>query len=83
MPGRSDSYSDALRMGKESGKSFALSPADGYTESVSIELGENLRLITAGPHTERVRSQEACSHSLAAPLKAYLLLRLDPWRKPS
>lgn len=76
---RSNSYSDALRIGKESGKTFALFPADGYTESISIELGENVRLITVGPHTERVRSQESCSHSLAAPLKAYLpLLRLDP-----
>src|ERR1700733_5163363 len=34
--------------------------------------------MTAGPHTDRVRSQEACSHSLAAPLKVYLpLLRLN------
>lgn len=58
---------------------FSITPADEYTAAVSIELEDGLRLITAGPHTDRVRSQEYCSHSLAAPLKVYLqLLRLNP-----
>ncbi len=71
------SFADALATAKERGVEFTLSPTDPYTASVSSELTEGLRLITAGPHTDRVRSQEACSHSLAAPLKVYLpLLKL-------
>ncbi len=74
---RNGTYGQALRVGKEKGITFALFPADEYTASISIEIEDGLRLITAGPHTDRVRSQEACSHSLAAPLKVYLpLLRL-------
>lgn len=58
---------------------FSLFPADPFTDKISIPRGEQLRVITAGPHTERVRSQEVCSHSLAAPLKVYLpLLSLSP-----
>ncbi|MHB1163208.1 MAG: nucleotide-binding protein [Minisyncoccota bacterium] len=74
---REGTYGEALQKAKERGLSFQLFPADEYTQSVSIELEDGLRLMTAGPHTDRVRSQEACSHSLAAPLKVYLpLLRL-------
>lgn len=77
--GRTEGFMQALKVAREGGISFTLSPADGYTKSVSIEVEDGLRLMTAGPHTERVRSQEACSHSLAAPLKVYLpLLRLNP-----
>ncbi|MDB5238753.1 MAG: ATP-binding protein [Candidatus Parcubacteria bacterium] len=76
---RADTYLNALKLAKEKGFVFTITPADGYTESISVELENGLRLITAGPHTDRVRSQEACSHSLAAPLKVYLpLLRLNP-----
>jgi len=57
---------------------FTLLPTDEFTKSVSVEVEDGLRVMTAGPHTDRVRSQEACSHSLAAPLKVYLpLLRLN------
>ncbi len=74
---RVGTYGDALKVGKEKHISFTLSPADEFTRSVSIELEDGLRLMTAGPHTDRVRTQEACSHSLAAPLKVYLpLLKL-------
>ncbi len=74
---RDKGFGDALRTAKERGIAFTLSPADAYTRDWSVELEDGLRLMTAGPHTERVRSQEACSHSLAAPLKVYLpLLRL-------
>jgi CO dehydrogenase nickel-insertion accessory protein CooC1 len=77
---RSDTYLDTLKTAQENGTVFTIEPADEYTASVSIKLEEGLRLMTAGPHTERVRSQEACSHSLAAPLKVYLpLLRLNPY----
>lgn len=72
--GRSSTYKDALVTAKKSGVAFSVFPEDTYTKTVSIEITSGLRLITAGPHTERVRSQEYCSHSLAAPLKVYLPL---------
>lgn len=76
---RTGSFMQALRMAEERGITFTPWPADEYTRSVSIELEDGLRLITAGPHTDRVRAQEACSHSLAAPLKVYLpLLQIKP-----
>jgi len=76
---RSETYLNALQRGKDRRLTFTLSPRDEYTKSVSVELEDGLTLITVGPHTDRVRSQEACSHSLAAPLKVYLpLLRLNP-----
>lgn len=76
---RDGTYADALRVGKEKNVIFTLFPVDKFTASVSIEIEDGLRLMTAGPHTERVRSGEACSHSLAAPLKVYLpLLQLKP-----
>lgn len=76
---RTGGFIQALKVGKEAGISFELWPADEFTQSVSVEVGDNLRIMTAGPHTDRVRSQEACSHSLAAPLKVYLpLLNLKP-----
>lgn len=71
---RTDTYKRALEHACENGTTFMLSPLDTYTSAVSIQLEDGLRLITAGPHTERVRAQEACSHSLAAPLKVYLPL---------
>lgn len=75
----SDTYIEALKIGKKNAISFSISPVDTYTETISFKLNDKLRLITAGPHTDRVRSQEACSHSLAAPLKVYLpLLTLNP-----
>ncbi len=71
-------YADTLRLAKEKNISFSAFPPDEYTKKVSVEIGLDLRLMTAGPHTDRVRSQEACSHSLAAPLKVYLpLLKLS------
>ncbi len=75
---RSDKYLSVLKSAKVQGIKFSAFPADDYTKSVSVELDKGLRLITAGPHTDKVRSQEYCSHSLAAPLKVYLpLLRLN------
>lgn len=76
---RTGTYGEALKVAKGQNVVFSLSPIDAFTKSVSVELEDGLRLMTAGPHTERVRSQEACSHSLAAPLKVYLpLLKLNP-----
>jgi CO dehydrogenase maturation factor len=75
---RDCTYAEALKLGRKNGIVFTLSPLDKFTTSISLPLTENLTLMTAGPHTDRVRSQEACSHSLAAPLKIYLpLLRLN------
>lgn len=71
---RDDTYAAALQKGREAGVFFTAFPPDSYTNRVSIELTQGLRLITAGPHTDRIRSQEYCSHSLAAPLKVYLPL---------
>jgi CO dehydrogenase maturation factor len=74
---REGTYGEALQKAREDNLSFVLFPADEYTESISIEIEDGLRLMTAGPHTDRVRAQESCSHSLAAPLKVYLpMLRL-------
>jgi len=75
---REKTYREALATARERNITFSLSPLDSYTAGVSTEIEPGLRLITAGPHTERVRSQNACSHSLAAPLKIFLpLLRLN------
>lgn len=74
---RKTTYADTLRLAKEKNISFSVFPPDEYTKNISVEIDDGLRLITAGPHTDRVRSQESCSHSLAAPLKVYVpLLRL-------
>lgn len=76
---REAGFMQALSVGKKRGMFFTLFPVDAFTDSVSIRHEDGLRVMTAGPHTERVRSQEACSHSLAAPLKVYLpLLSLNP-----
>jgi len=69
---RSSTYGEALRQAREMNICFTLFPADAYTDTVSKKLEDGLRLMTAGPHTDRVRSQEFCSHSLTAPLKVYL-----------
>lgn len=75
---RSGPFSAALAKGLADGVEFTLDPRDDFTAGLTEELQSNLFLMTAGPHTQRVRSQEACSHSLAAPLKVYLpLLRLS------
>ncbi|HVV39092.1 MAG TPA: hypothetical protein VHD31_02080 [Candidatus Paceibacterota bacterium] len=70
-------FAEARAYAKEKGLSFQLSPMDDFTKRMTTEVGENLLLMTAGPHTDIVRSGEHCSHSLAAPLKTYLpLLKL-------
>lgn len=74
---RTHTFLEALQYGKNSGATFNFSQPDDFTAKNSFEISQCLRLMTAGPHTERVRSQEACSHSLAAPLKVYVpLLKL-------
>lgn len=76
---KNDTYKNSLQIAREKGISFRAFPGDEYTNKFSIEIEDNLKLITAGPHTDKVRSGDACSHSLAAPLKVYLpLLRLNP-----
>lgn len=74
---KNGSFVDAARIGKERGVNFTLSPIDAFTAKKTIKTKEGLLLMVAGPHTDRVRSHVACSHSLAAPLKTYLpLVRL-------
>lgn len=75
---RSDTYINVIKSAREKKINFFAFPPDKYTEKISIELDSGFRLITAGPHTDRIRSQEYCSHSLTAPLKVYLpLLKLN------
>lgn len=75
---RNQSYIDTLKKARDIGVVFSLINTDKYTESISKLIEPRLRLITSGPHTDRVRSQEYCSHSLSAPLKVYLpLLKLN------
>ncbi|MEK7645065.1 MAG: AAA family ATPase [Patescibacteria group bacterium] len=71
---RTGNFVEAARVGKKRGVEFTLWPADAFTSQTSVELEDGLRLMVAGPHTDRVRLQMACSHSLAAPLKTYLPL---------
>lgn len=74
---RNGTFADALSLAKQRGVHFSAFPPDEFTARMSHLMPENIRIMTAGPHTDRVRSQEACSHSLAAPLKVYLpLLKL-------
>lgn len=71
------SFLETRRVAEEKHITFSLSPADEFTRTVATELSPTLSLMTAGPHTDIVRSGEHCSHSLAAPLKVYLpLLKL-------
>lgn len=71
------SFIETVHTATENGIVFSINPADNFTESVTTRISPALRLMTAGPHTDIVRSGEHCSHSLAAPLKVYLpLLKL-------
>jgi len=79
---RAGTYAEALRVSKQNGIEFSLSPADAFTAAMSVPLSGGALLMTAGPHTPRVRAGDACSHSLAAPLKVYLprlRLRSGEW----
>ncbi|MDQ5955081.1 MAG: dehydrogenase maturation factor [Patescibacteria group bacterium] len=71
---REDSFGASMRSAQERGVRFNAFPADPFTEAHTTLVDDRLRLMVAGPHTERVRSQDACSHSLAAPLKTYIPL---------
>ena len=51
---------------------FQLNPIDNFTEKYSEKLNNNLRLMVAGPHTEKIMYNLECSHVLTAPLKLYL-----------
>ncbi len=51
---------------------FALDPIDEITERYSVELGNNLRLMVSGPHTDDMMYGMGCSHALTTPLKVYL-----------
>lgn len=53
---------------------FSLSPTDPVTEKYSILLSPKVRLMSAGPHTDKILYDVSCSHSLITPLKTYLPL---------
>ncbi|MBP9711366.1 MAG: AAA family ATPase [Candidatus Pacebacteria bacterium] len=72
-----DTFAKTLTYAQEHNAIFSINPADSFTEGITTQVSPTLRLMTAGPHTDIVRSGEHCSHSLAAPLKVYLpLLKL-------
>lgn len=57
---------------------FCIDPVDAITHAYSISPQERLRVMTAGPHTDRILYDQACSHSLVTPLKVYLpFLKLE------
>lgn len=51
---------------------FGLDPIDAYTLKYSKGVSENVRLMSAGPHTDQVLYDKSCSHILFTPLKVYL-----------
>jgi CO dehydrogenase maturation factor len=53
---------------------FSLSPRDSVTEKYSVPLSANVRLMSAGPHTDQILYDQSCSHVLGTPLKVYLPL---------
>ena len=53
---------------------FSLSPIDPVTDKYSVEIKEGVRLMSAGPHTDKILYDVSCSHSLITPLKTYLPL---------
>lgn len=69
-----DTFAKALTHAQEHRVAFSIAPPDAFTEALATPISPTLRLMTAGPHTDIVRSGEHCSHSLAAPLKVYLPL---------
>ena len=70
-------FGQAREAAIHSGVYFHLGPTDDFTKKLTTALDDKTLLMTAGPHTDSVRSGENCSHSLAAPLKVYLpLLKL-------
>lgn len=53
---------------------FKLDPVSAVITEYSIVLEHGIRLMTAGPQTDRVLYGKACSHSLTTPLKILLPL---------
>lgn len=68
------SYAETFEYAQKRGITYRISPPDSFTAHVTTELQKDLLLMTAGPHTDIVRSGKHCSHSLAAPLKVFLPL---------
>jgi CO dehydrogenase nickel-insertion accessory protein CooC1 len=53
---------------------FTLYPQDSFTQKYTKHLAENFFLMTAGPQTNDVLLDKACSHALFTSLKVYLPL---------
>jgi CO dehydrogenase maturation factor len=51
---------------------FSLSPDDGYTAKLAIEVAKNIRLMVVGLGDEDVLDSPLCGHGHIAPLKWYL-----------
>jgi len=65
-----ENYRNAVLKGKPG--VFKLSPKDNFTEKYTLNISENLSLMSAGPQTEDVLTDKSCSHILFTPLKVYL-----------
>lgn len=67
-----DNYREALL--KNTQGLFSLDPKDAFTETYATNLSGNLSLMAAGPQTDDVLADRACSHVLFTALKVYLPL---------
>lgn len=67
-----DDYRSALARSRPG--LFSLSPLDPFTKKYARPIGSNMLLMAAGPQTDEVLADRACSHSLFTSLKIYLPL---------
>lgn len=60
---------------------FTLSPADDYTQSISVKVSEGVSLVNVGLGSPEVLFSDKCAHGLSGPLKYYLglLNEKDNW----
>jgi len=59
---------------RKTSEKFSLHPIDEITKKLSISNNNGIRVMAAGPQTEKVLYGQSCSHILTTPLKMYLPL---------
>ena len=69
---RGETYAEAFL--RDTAVRFSLTPPSQEIEDHSCVLGNDIRLMTAGPQTDTVLYGKACSHILTTPLKILLPL---------
>ena len=57
---------------KDTFPSFSFTNKDAFSKRYVSPVDENISVLIAGPHTEKVLHGAYCSHSLVTPLKVYL-----------